>query len=86
MANGDYINAVYIAIQARDYYITMQDNIYACGIGDGAVAVQAAAVKMASDWSGMITIGDLNADISALELRSHGEMDQGNLELKVQGS
>lgn len=86
VADGDYINAVYIAIQARDYYITMQDNIYACGIGDGAVAVQAAAVKMASDWSGMITIGDLNADISALERQSHGEMDQGNLELKVQGS
>lgn len=86
LADGDYINAVYIGIQARDYYITMQDNIYACGIGDGSVAVQAAAVKMASDWSGIITLGDLTADILTLGEDSHGEMDQGNLELKVQGS
>ena len=66
LADGDYINAVYIGIQARDYYITMQDNIYACGIGDGSVAVQAAAVKMASDWSGIITLCDLTADILTL--------------------
>lgn len=86
LADGDYINAIYVAIQARDYYITMQDNIYACGIGDGSAAVQAAAVKMASDWSGMITLGDLTANILSLSMETHGEMDQGNLELKVQGS
>ena len=84
--DAEYINAIYIQIQARDYYITQQDNIYAMGIGDGSVPVQLAAVKMASDWSGLMTFGDLEADITIDNENQHGEMDQGNLELKVQGS
>jgi hypothetical protein len=35
-SDADYLNAIYVAIQARDFYITMQDNIYLCGIGDGS--------------------------------------------------
>lgn len=59
--DADFMNAVYIAIQNRDYYVTMQDNIYACGIADGADIAHQAAQKMTSEWSGLFTIGDLNA-------------------------
>lgn len=40
--DADYLNAIYVAIQARDFYITMQDNIYLCGIGDGSFAAHQA--------------------------------------------
>ena len=84
-ADADYINAVYKGVQARDYYITMQDNLYLLGIGDAAYPAQLAAKKMASDWSGLITIGDLTGDITAGSAASHGAEDQGVLELKVEG-
>lgn len=84
--DADYVNAVYVTIQARDYYITQQDNIYACGIGDAADIVHMAAKKMASEWSGIITIGDLTVDVTVFSNSSHGEEEQGQLELKIQGS
>lgn len=82
--DADCMNAVYVKIQARDYYVTMQDNIYACGAGDGANIAQQAAKKMASEWSGLFTYGDLMVDIQADQTGFAKEQDQGDGELKVQ--
>ena len=38
-----YMNRVYVEIQSRKFYVTMQDNIYAAGIGGGAAVAQHAA-------------------------------------------
>jgi poly(3-hydroxybutyrate) depolymerase len=84
-SDADYLNAVYVAIQARDYYITMQDNIYLCGIGDASFAAHQAARRMASEWSGLMTFGDLDGDLKAEHSVLHGESDQGEVELKVMG-
>lgn len=81
--DADFVNAVYVTIQARNYYITMQDNIYACGIGDGAVIAHQACQKMASEWSGLCTFGDLTANIQHSQQASAQAQAQGLLELKV---
>lgn len=57
--DADYMNKVYIQIQSRQGYVTMQDNIYAIGIGGGADIAQQAVMKMSSEWSGLATFGDL---------------------------
>lgn len=64
-SGADFMNAVYVAIQGRDYYVTMQDNIYACGMGDGAVIAHQAAQKMASEWSGLFTFGALSVPLDS---------------------
>ena len=84
-SDADYLNAIYVAIQARDFYITMQDNIYLCGIGDGSFVAHQAARRMASEWSGLMTFGDLNGDLNAEHTALRGESDQGEVELKVMG-
>ncbi len=80
---ADFVNAVYSAVQSRDYYVTMQDNIYACGFGDGTEAVHTACAELASEWSGLFSFGDLSAPIT----RGHTSRgrEQGNLELKIEG-
>lgn len=83
--DADYLNAIYVAIQSRNYYVTMQDNIYLCGISDGALIAHQAAAKMASEWSGLMTFGDLTARLSAHAPARGGE-DQGDVELKIQGT
>lgn len=85
-SDADYLNGIYVKIQARDYYVTMQDNIYLCGIGDAAFTAHQAARRMASEWSGMMSFGDLLSDLKAEKDVVHGEEDQGDLELKIQGS
>ena len=57
--DGEFLNKVYMEIQSRRFYVTMQDNIYAVGIGRGATVAQQAAMKMSSEWSGLATFGDL---------------------------
>ena len=61
--DAEFMNGVYVEAQARDYYVTMQDNFYACGIGEGADVAQQAACKMSSEWSGLFTIGNLESDL-----------------------
>ena len=61
--DADYMNTVYMAIQRRDFYVTMQDNIYACGIGDGAVIAHQAAQRMTSEWSGLFSFGALTRNL-----------------------
>ena len=62
--DADYLNKVYMAIQSRRGYVTMQDNIYACGFGDGASVAHTACAKMASEWSGLFTFGDLTGALA----------------------
>lgn len=57
---ADFMNAAYKKVLARDYYVAMQDNIYAFGFGDGASVAQQAVMKMASEWSGLATFGNLS--------------------------
>lgn len=73
--DADYMNAVYSAVQSRDYYVTMQDNIFACGIGDGAAIAHQAVQKMTSEWSGLFSFGRIEAN-----LRESGECLAGNAE------
>ena len=84
--DAEYLNAIYVKIQARDYYITMQDNIYLSAIGDASFAAHQAAKRMASEWSGFMSFGDLAEDLQKDENVQRGEEDQGQLELKIQGS
>lgn len=50
--DADFMNSVYKNVQAREYYVVMQDCIYAAGFGDGASIAQQAVMKMTSEWSG----------------------------------
>lgn len=79
--DADYMNRVYVQIQSRDNYVVIQDNIYAVGIGDGAVIAQQAVMKMTSEWSGLATFGDMssNAMINAETIQEQEYM--GKVEL-----
>lgn len=58
-----YMNRVYMEIQSRQYYVTMQDNIYAAGVGGGAVVAQQAAMEMTTEWSGLATFGEMTPEV-----------------------
>ncbi len=82
-SDADYMNAVYAAAQRRDYYVTMQDNFYACGIGDGTTVAHQAVQRMTSEWSGLFTFGNLSR--SLLETRdvlASGQEQKGG-ELRI---
>lgn len=81
--DAQYMNKVYMQIQARQYYITMQDNIYAIGIGDGAVIAQQAVMEMSSEWSGLAAFGDLNDKAMLNAARLHGSESTGKTELAI---
>jgi poly(3-hydroxybutyrate) depolymerase len=82
-SDADYMNKVYSAIQSRRGYVTIQDNIYALGLGGGAVIAQQAVMKMSSEWSGLASCGEmsdkalLNAEILA------GAENTGKTELSI---
>lgn len=56
-ADAAFMNAAYKKLQAREFYVVMQDCIYALGFGDGTDVAQEAARIMASEWSGLATFG-----------------------------
>lgn len=58
-ADAAFMNAAYKKLQSREYYVVMQDCIYAMGFGDGADVAQEAARTMTSEWSGLATFGTL---------------------------
>ena len=82
-SDADYMNQVYIRIQARQAYVTMQDNIYACGIGSGAVIAQQAVMSMSSEWSGLATFGDMNENALKNAETVHGSENTGKTELSI---
>lgn len=59
-ADATFMNAAYKKLQGREYYVVMQDCIYAMGFGDGADVAQEAARIMTSEWSGLATFGTLS--------------------------
>ncbi len=65
-ANGSdaaFMNAAYKKLQSREYYVIMQDCIYAMGFGDGVdVALEAVRI-MTSEWSGLAVFGQPCASI-----------------------
>lgn len=81
--DADYMNKVYVRIQARQAYVTMQDNIYAMGIGRGSVIAQQAVMKMSSEWSGLATFGELNEKALLNAEAVHGEEATGKTELSI---
>ncbi len=81
-----YMNRVYVEIQSRKFYVTMQDNIYAAGIGGGAAVAQQAAMEMASEWSGLATFGEMVPEVLHSTQRAHGGEDAGKTELVVSGT
>ncbi|CAK7033274.1 MAG: hypothetical protein ENTB_01880 [Enterocloster aldenensis] len=64
----DFMNAAYKKVQGREYYNVMQDCIYAMGFGDGTNIAQQAAMRMASEWSGLATFGTPSEAIFSLSL------------------
>ena len=84
--DAEYFNKVYLQIQARKYYITMQDNIYAVGIGKGAVIAQQAVMKMTSEWSGLATFGEMDKNALLHSETAGGGHATGATELAVSGS
>lgn len=84
--DGDYMNKVYVQIQSRRSYVTMQDNIYAVGLGAGAAVAQQAVMKMSSEWSGLATFGDLAPQAMRNATLTHSGEDTGKTELSVNAS
>jgi len=84
--DGDYMNKVYVEIQSRKYYVTMQDNIYGAGVGKGAVIAQQAAMKMTSEWSGLATFGDLDESALINAEISGAAGNAGATELSISGA
>lgn len=82
-ADADYMNKVYMQIQARQAYVTMQDNIYAMGFGDGAVIAQQAVMKMSSEWSGLASFGDLGEEAMLNANVLAGSENTGKTELSI---
>lgn len=85
-SDAAYMNKVYMEIQSRRFYVTMQDNIYAVGIGGGAAVAQQAAMEMASEWSGLATFGEMVPEVLHSTQRVHGGEDAGKTELVVSGA
>ncbi len=81
-----YMNRVYVQIQSRQFYVTMQDNIYAVGVGSGAAVAQQAAMEMASEWSGLATFGEMLPDVLQSSGRLHAGENTGKTELLVSGA
>ena len=81
--DADFMNEVYKAIQGRNYYVTMQDNIYACGIGEGATIAHQATQRMASEWSGLFSCGDLQCLLGETQGKRAKTYEQDNTELKI---
>ena len=81
--DADYMNKVYVQINGRRGYVTMQDNIYAFGVDRGASVAQQAVMKMSSEWSGLATFGDLDGKVTFCETESAGVHNTGKTELVI---
>lgn len=71
-----FMNAAYKKLQSREYYVVMQDCIYALGFADGVDVAQEAARSMTSEWSGLATFGNPGASIF-MATESMEEADAG---------
>ncbi|MCI9678270.1 MAG: prolyl oligopeptidase family serine peptidase [Oscillospiraceae bacterium] len=85
-SDAAYMNMVYVEVQSRRFYVTMQDNIYAVGTGGGAAVAQQAAMEMASEWSGLATFGEMAPEVLQSFDRIHTGENTGKTELVVSGT
>jgi len=85
-SDADYMNRVYVQIQSRNNYVVIQDNLYAIGIGDGAVIAQQAVMKMTSEWSGLATFGDMSPMAMFNAEVSQKQENVGKVELELSAS
>lgn len=85
-SDGDYLNRVYMQVQSRNYYVTIQDTMYAVGIGNGAVVAQQAAMKMTSEWAGLATFGEMTDAALCNARSSHKSEDTGKVEMAISGT
>ncbi len=85
-SDADYMNKVYMQAQSRRWYVTMQDNIYAAGIGLGAIVAQQAVMKSTSEWSGLATFGDMDGSALLNAEAAGGGQATGATELAVSGA
>lgn len=81
--DADYMNKVYIQVQSRNYYVTIQDNVYGVGIGGGATVAQQAVMKMTSEWSGLATFGDMGEHALLNAATTQESQNMGKVELSV---
>lgn len=84
--DADYMNRVYMQVQSRNYYVTIQDTMYAVGIGTGAVVAQQAAMKMTSEWAGLATFGGLTPEAMLNVKAAHKNEDTGRVEMAISGT
>jgi hypothetical protein len=84
-SDAAYMNRVYMEIQSRRFYVTMQDNIYAVGIAGGASVAMQAAMEMASEWSGLATFGEISAETFQHSQPLHDTQQTGKTELVING-
>ena len=80
--DADYMNRVYVQINGRRGYVTMQDNIYAFGVDRGATVAQQAVMKMSSEWSGLATFGDIDDKVTFNGTTSAGAQNTGKTGLE----
>lgn len=84
--DADYMNRVYVQVQSRTYYVTMQDNIYAFGFERGATVAQQAVMKMTSEWSGLATFGNLDQSALLNASAALAGENMGKVELLINAS
>ena len=75
-SDADFMNQAYKTVQNRKYFVVMQDCIYAMGFGKGAGIAHQAVQRMASEWSGLATFGEISDEILASKSNSSVE-DKG---------
>lgn len=85
-SDADYMNRVYMQVQSRNYYVTIQDTMYAAGIGAGATVAQQATMKMTSEWAGLATFGDLAPEAMSNAQAVHKSEDTGRVEMAISGT
>ena len=85
-SDADYFNQVYLQVNSRRSYVTMQDNIYAFGVGAGATVAQQAVMKMSTEWSGLATFGDLDERALRNVTVTQTAENTGKTELYISGA
>ena len=85
-SDAAYMNRVYMEIQSRRFYVTMQDNIYAVGVASGASVAQQAAMLMASEWSGLATFGEISEETFQYSQPLREAHQTGKTELVINGA
>lgn len=85
-SDAAYMNQTYVQINSRSAYVTMQDNIYAVGISQGATIAHQAVMAMMSEWSGLATFGNISQEALNRIAIDENSKKTGESELVVSAS